>query len=259
MIQIEHVRVYNFEGAIRGMRNPLNSWDKSDSNWELDCNEDEAQIVYEVGDNDINLMRKLCAAGPEHRKYLRQIIVCLDIVAPFYWWKEFDTYKVGVTSDSCSTMHTIHRKEIELSDFSFDDVRTDDDELDVSVCFNNVTADCELLRKKYLETKDSKYWRALIQLLPSAYNQRRTITLNYENVINMIRQRANHKLSEWRELCATFMTLPYVAEILKLPADELDSATEIEMLKNQIAELTHVIEELKSSNSNDIQGGGIDK
>ena len=151
MIKFENTQVMNFEGAVRGMRNPLNSWDKSDSNftpW------DNTDLI--IGPNDLNLMRRLIKCGSDHRKFMRQILVSVDITAPLYWWKEFDTYKVGTVSNSCSTMHKIHFKPIELSDFSIDDFYIDDDGIDLSDCFKNVVADCESLRHKYLDTKDKK-------------------------------------------------------------------------------------------------------
>lgn len=230
MIKTEKIEVCGWEGAIRGMRNPMNSWERADSHYcdfELseDCDICGALAVnntgeclaereyYCVGENDLGLMKKLFMAGTEHRKFLRQVFVSMDITAPLYWWKEYDTYKVGTTANSCSTMHKITAKPIELSDFSIDDYMAADDEVSVRDCFINVIADCEMYRKKYLETKDKHYWRALIQLLPSSYNQKRTVTMDYENVFSMIRQRSGHKLDEWREFVRTLKTLPYVREI----------------------------------------------
>ena len=206
MIKVENCEVFNFEGAIRGLRNPMNSWDRSDSKFN-DCNS--------IGENDLSLMRRLYKAGSEHRKYLRQIFVSMDITAPLYWWKEFDTYKVGTVANSTSTMHKIHSKPIELSDFSYDNFSIDDDtcEIDLEDCFINVVTDCEMLRKKFVETKDKKYWRALIQLLPESYNQTRTVTMNYENVINIIKQRTGHKLDEWNIFVDELNKLPYIKEI----------------------------------------------
>lgn len=213
MIKFEKTEVWGIEHAIRGMRNSMNSWDRSDScvcsttecrcrhlenNTEpaFDC--DDGESGYCIGENDFNLAKKLIKAGSEHRKFLRQIFVSVDITAPLYWWKEFDTYKVGTTANSSSTMHKIHSKEIELSDFSIDDFYMDEHEISLKDCFYNVVADCETLRKKYVETKDKRYWRGLIQLLPTSYNQKRTVTLNYENLLSMYQQRKNHKLDEWR-------------------------------------------------------------
>lgn len=196
MIKFENTEVMNFEGAIRGMRNPLNSWDKSDSYYDID----DMTIVsrgYIIGPNDLDLASRLIKAGSDHRKFLRQIFVSVNITAALYWWKEFDTYKVATVANSCSTMHKIHAKPIELSDFSIDDFYIEGDDIDLSDCFKNVVADCESLRRKYLETKDKKYWRGLIQLLPESYNQKRTVTLNYETLRNIYGSRRGHKLSEW--------------------------------------------------------------
>lgn len=215
MIKVENIDTFNFEGAIRGMRNPLNSWDKSDSQF-------NGEFGFCIGVQDLNLMTKLYKAGSEHRKYLRQIFVSMDITAPLYWWKEFDTYKIGTVSNSCSTMHTIHKKEFELNDFSVEHVS--DDALDIN-CDNGkywnkpIDALVDLIdilnacREKYLETKDKKWWWQLIQLLPSSYNQKRTITMNYENVITIIKQRSGHKLDEWNNLISILKDLPYIKEI----------------------------------------------
>ena len=218
MIKVENIDTFNFEGAIRGMRNPLNSWDKSDSYWV--GHDDERQFM--IGENDLDLMRRLYKAGSEHRKYLRQIFVSLDITAPLYFWKEFDTYKVGTVSNSCSTMHTIHKKEFSLDDFSIEHVS--DDSLEINYKYvkywnKPIDALVDLIdilnacREKYLETKDKKWWWQLIQLLPSSYNQKRTITMNYENVITIIKQRSGHKLDEWNNLISILKDLPYIKEI----------------------------------------------
>lgn len=222
MIKIENIDVWGFEHAIRGMRNPLNSWDNSDSEWIIFIPEytnlpeypNLSEAKYEIGKNDLDLMKRLYKAGTEHRKYLRQIFVSMDITAPLYWWKEFDTYKVGTVANSCSTMHKLHSKPIELSDFSLDNFYIEDEGIDLEDCFINVVADCEMLRQKYLETKDKKFWRALIQLLPESYNQKRTITMNYENVVTMIKQRTGHKLDEWNQFVTILRDLPYVNEII---------------------------------------------
>lgn len=215
MIKVENIDTFNFEGAIRGMRNPLNSWDKSDSQF-------NGEFGFCIGVQDLNLMTKLYKAGSEHRKYLRQIFVSMDITAPLYFWKEFDTYKVGTVSNSCSTMHTIHKKEFSLDDFSIEHVS--DDALDIN-CANGkywnkpIDALVDLIdilnacREKYLETKDKKWWWQLIQLLPTSYNQKRTITMNYENVITIIKQRTGHKLDEWNDLISILEDLPYIKEI----------------------------------------------
>ena len=222
MIKVEKIGVWGFEHAIRGMRNPKNSWDKSDSYMcddrhcggrccyeaiaEKDCNQPDG---YHVGKNDLDLMRRLYKAGTEHRKYLRQIFVSMDITAPLYWWKEFDTYKIGTTANSCSTMHKIHAKEFELDDFSHEHLH---DMFiyqlkDTIIVLNNA-------RDKYLDTKDKDYWWQMIQLLPSSYNQKRTVTFTYENVMTMIRQRTGHKLDEWRNFVKILKDLPYVREIM---------------------------------------------
>lgn len=205
MIKIENVETFNFENAIRGMRNPLNSWDKSDSYWV--GHDDERQFM--IGDNDLDLMRRLYKAGSEHRKYLRQIFVSMDITAPLYWWKEFDTYKVGTVSNSCSTMHTIHKKEFELDDFSHDHLRP----IGLALLYN-IIGGLNEYRKMYLETKDKDDWWQLIQLLPSSYNQKRTITMNYENAVTIIKQRTGHKLDEWSVLIEELKKLPYLEEII---------------------------------------------
>ena len=193
MIRVEHVEVFNFEGAIRGLRNPMNSWDKSDSK-----KSSHAPNDWIIGKNDLNLMRTLYNAGSEHRKYLRQIFVSMDITAPLYWWKEFDTYKIGTTADSCSTMHKIHAKEFELDDFSHEHLKEDSYQI-----LNNVCGILNDWRYIYLngsvwcEKHDKEVWWQMIQLLPSSYNQKRTVTMNYENVVTMIRQRTGHKLDEY--------------------------------------------------------------
>lgn len=228
MIKFENAEVMNFEGAFRGMRNPLNSWDKSDSgsrclsceNYDF-CEVTECEfrnMTFKIGPNDLDLARRLIKAGSDHRKFLRQIFVSVDITAPLYWWKEFDTYKVATVANSCSTMHKIHVKEIELSDFSFESFDLEDVggvQLSVRDLFINVVADCEYLRKKYLETKDRKYWRALIQLLPESYNQKRTVTLNYETLRNIYGSRRGHKLSEWSVGFMEWIeSLPYAGDLI---------------------------------------------
>ena len=223
MIKVENVDVWGFEHAIRGMRNPMNSWAKSDSflcrghEFE-DCTsssktcprnaDDFTADVFCIGDNDLTLMKKLYKSGTEHRKYLRQIFVSMDIVAPLYWWKEMDTYKVGTVSNSCSTMHKIAAKEFELDDFSHEHI------LDTYLIFD-IIEELNHYRKLYLETKEKDYWWQMIQLLPSSYNQRRTITMTYENVVSMIKQRDHHKLDEWNSLCDIFKELPYIKEIIE--------------------------------------------
>lgn len=219
MIKIENTSVYGFEEAIRGMRNPMNSWSKSDSYKTYIENEQTGQradFEFFVGDADLELMQKLVKAGTDHRKFMRMIVVYVDVTAPLYWWKEADTYKVGTVRNSCSTMHKITEKEFTLNDFSIDDFPFEDDfiEINLSDCFKNVIADCEMYRQKYLETGDKKYWRGLIQLLPSSYNQRATLMLNYEVLANMYHSRKNHRLDEWIEFCKWIETLPYAKELI---------------------------------------------
>lgn len=205
MIEITNVKTLNWDAAIRGMRNPLNSWDKSDSEWRqiiIDGHFDGVEFI--LGPNDLALAKKLANAGSDHRKFMRQIFVSMDINAPLYWWKEYDTYKVGTTANSCSTMHTIHKKEFVREDFSFERTYKDCDWHIVSIL--NVL---NTSRDRYLETKDKVYWDTMIQLLPTSYNQMRTVTLNYENLINMYHARKNHKLDEWHTLCDVIRGLPY--------------------------------------------------
>lgn len=226
MIKFENTEVFNFEGALRGMRNPLNSWDKSDSikcyanpNCIRICKNNKSNLC--IGVNDLKLAQNLIKAGPDHRKFLRQIFVSVDITAPLYWWKEFDTYKVATVANSCSTMHKIHAKPIELEDFSVDVLGLKFEyKFEVNYrlvdALGIIVADCEQLRQKYLETKDKKYWRALIQLLPSSYNQKRTVTLNYETIRNIYGSRKNHKLDEWSVGFMEWIdTLPYAEELIK--------------------------------------------
>ena len=207
MIKVEKTEVWGFEHAIRGMRNPKNSWDRSDSYFEdtIDVN----SKAYSIGENDLRLMRQLYKGGSEHRKYLRQIFVSMDITAPLYWWKEFDTYKVGTVANSCSTMHKIAAKEFELDDFSHEHLEENTIE-----CLAFTIGWLNYYRTKYIETKDKKYWWQMIQLLPSSYNQKRTVTFTYENVVSMIRQRSGHKLDEWRNFVEILKDLPYVREII---------------------------------------------
>lgn len=217
MIKVDHVEVFNFEGAIRGLRNPLNSWDKSDSYYDEDGN-------YVLGEKDLELCKKLIKAGNEHRKFLRQIFISMDITAPLYFWKEADTYKVGTVSNSCSTMHKIASKEFSIDDFSHEHLsediirvtHDDQDYLNSALdCFYDVIAMLNTYREKYLKTKDKKDWWQLIQLLPSSYNQKRTITMSYENLFNIIHQRSNHKLDEWVNLCKILKNFPYVNLLLQ--------------------------------------------
>lgn len=202
MLHIEKSTVFNFEGAIRGMRNPLNSWDKSDSKWE--------NGQYIIGEKDYGLMTRLCKAGSDHRKFMRQIMVSLDITAPFYWWKEFDTYKVGTVANSCSTMHKLTYKEFELSDFSHEKLKSRMGESFESLdCLIMLIDFLNEKREEYLKTNDKSVWDEIVQLLPTSYNQKRTVTLNYEVLRNIYHARKNHKLAEWHILCDWIETLPY--------------------------------------------------
>ena len=207
MLKVENVEVWGLEHSIRGMRNPMNSWDKSDS--ELDYNCYTETTSFKIGKNDLELMQKLYKAGTEHRKYLRFIHVSMDIIAPMYWYKEFDTYKVGVSRNSCSTMHTIHKKKFELDDFSHEHLNSES--------VNRLEFLLELLniyRESYIVSQDKQDWWQMIQLLPSSYNQRSTINMNYENVANIIHQRTGHKLDEWGTFIKELKCLPYIEEIM---------------------------------------------
>ena len=196
MIKIENIDVYGFEAAIRGARNPMNSWDRMDSCY----NNGE----FEIGENDYDLLRRLTIAGPEHRKWNRMVTVTMDITAPLYWWKEYDTYKVGTVANSCSTMHKIQAKKFEMSDFSVEHL----DRIALGT-FKAVIDELNLDRKLFNETKDKKYWWQMIQLLPTSYNQKRTVHLNYEVLGTIYHQRRHHKLDEWHVFCDTIKTLPY--------------------------------------------------
>ena len=210
MIKIENTQVFNFEGAIRGMRNPLNSWDKSDSVFS------ENPEDFVIGENDISLMKKLIKSGSEHRKFMRQIFVCADFSAPLYWWKEADQYRIGCTTDSCSTMHTIHKKEFELDDFSHEHLYIDRlSPYCPEVMLQKQIEALNFWRRRYLETKSKSDWWQIIQLLPSSYNQKRTWTGSYENLFNMYHQRKNHKLDEWQNFCKWIKTLPYSEELIE--------------------------------------------
>lgn len=201
MIKLENSSVMNLEGAMRGARNPLNSWARSDSYYEEDGS-------YVLGANDLELAKRLCKAGSDHRKFIRQILVSVDITAPIYWWKEFDTYKVGTVANSTSTMHKIHSKPFEISDFSHDHMS--ESALEALTAYIEFM---EVKRQHFIETKDKADWYDIIQLLPSSYNQKRTVTMNYENLLNMYYARRNHKLSEWHEYCDWVLSLPYTKEL----------------------------------------------
>ena len=196
MIKIENIDVYGFETAIRGARNPMNSWDRMDSCY----NNGE----FEIGENDYKLLKNLTIAGPEHRKWNRMVTVTMDITAPLYWWKEYDTYKVGTVANSCSTMHKIQAKEFTLDDFSHEHLN----KISIEVLKNVILALNEA-RQDFIGYKEKEYWWQMIQLLPSSYNQKRTVHLNYEVLGTMYHQRRHHKLDEWVEFCNTIKTLPY--------------------------------------------------
>lgn len=228
MIKIENQEVVGFEHAIRGMRNPMNSHSKSDSCFCNNCVNSEVDKGYcyidnsgrdidayynngcfVIGNNDLDLMQRLSKAGTDHRKFMRMIVVYADITAPLYWWKEYDTYKVGTVANSCSTMHKIHEKDFTLDDFSTEHLidfswnRLDDLIQHLNIC-----------RNKFIETKDKDYWWQIIQLLPQSYNQKRTVMLNYEVLKNMYHSRKNHKLDEWHTFCDWIETLPYAKELI---------------------------------------------
>lgn len=212
LIKVENVDVWGFEGAIRGMRNAMNSWDKSDSDCITCCLErkdaDCADCKLYIGPADLKLMRQLAKAGTDHSKFLRMIHVQFDLTAPLYWWKQFDQYKVGVTTDSTSTMHKIHAKEFTLDDFSHEYLTPSG-----LAKLKNVIYELNFWRNCYLETKDKEDWWQMIQLLPSSYNQLRTVDTNYQALWAMYQARKNHKLDEWRTLCGEFENLPYFREI----------------------------------------------
>lgn len=195
MIKFEQIEVWGIKHAIRGMRNPFNSWERSDTVFDGDkmC----------LGENDTDLMTRLIHGGAPHRKFLRQIFVSVDITAPLYWWKEFDTYKVGTTANSCSTMHKIHAKEFGLEDFSIEHLSP----LSLSALRNLIDV-MNLEREHYIACKDKDCWWQMIQLLPTSYNQKRTVTMTYENLLNMLEYRRGHKLDEWKEFCDWMLDLP---------------------------------------------------
>ena len=213
MIDITDTEVVGWEHAIRGMRNPMNSWDKSDSEFCILGSPDYEESIavdYDcewttyIGPNDQNLMMRLRNAGTDHRKFMRMLVVYVDITAPLYWWKEFDTYKIATVANSCSTMHTIHKKEFTLEDFSCEHL------MDESIALlKDIVKDLNECRKWYLDTKDKNYWWQMIQLLPASYNQKRTVMLNYEVLANIYKSRKDHKLDEWHEFCDWIRELPY--------------------------------------------------
>lgn len=220
MIKVENIEIFGLDGAMRGMRNPLNSWDKADTT----VYQEHGREFINIGVNDLNLATRLIKAGTEHRKFLRMIHVQMDVIAPLYWWKEADTYKVGTTANSCSTMHKIAAKEFALDDFSHDHLFND------AVVYNGYVStsvlECVIgalneFRNLYLETKDKRYWWQMIQLLPSSYNQRRTWDISMETLLSILHQRKNHKLDEWnefREICLE--QVPYLKEFYEASLKE---------------------------------------
>ena len=246
MIKLENFEVMGWEHAIRGMRNPMNSWEKSDSEFDMDCDKIACEDcptrgkddccgalilqTCKIGPNDHELMMKLVKGGPVHAKYRRMITVYVDITAPLYWWKEFDTYKVGTVANSCSTMHKIHENPFSVNDFSIETLTKGNlvDQNDKLLCpelkahykhFANIIASLNNLRDLYTKTKNKIYWRCMIEALPSSYNQKRTVMLNYEVLANIYESRKNHKLDEWREFCNWIETLPY-SELITGPIKE---------------------------------------
>lgn len=222
-MKFENAEVWGFEHALRGMRNPKESWSKSDSEWEthIDYNKDEVYTKFAIGKNDLVLAQKLIRAGSVHRKFMRQIFVSVDITAPLYWWKEFDTYKVGTVANSTSTMHKLASTSITRDCFEMDDFvdvrfKEDDDCYGIlNEQWDRIIYTCELLRVKYNETKDKRYWKELIRLLPESWLQKRTVTMSYENVLKMVRERSNHKLIEWSVSFVDWAkSLPYSEELL---------------------------------------------
>lgn len=254
MIKFENTEVIGWEAAIRGMRNPMNSWEKSDSGWDahvppielrnqVDWEQwakqykvvqyDNEDYTYDIGPNDQKLMTRLRNAGTDHRKFMRMITVYVDITAPLYWWKEFDTYKVGTVANSCSTMHKIADKEFTIDDFSCEHLfdRYGDPSMNLNYAYKYPKAVMYDLidilnnyRFWYNETKDKKYWWQMIQLLPSSYNQRRTVMLNYEVLANIYKSRKNHKLYEWRDFCDWIEDLPY-SELIIMKEENIDGCT----------------------------------
>lgn len=238
MIKFKNTETWGFEHALRGMRNPMNSWKKSDSFYGCEFGSDHDadytkcnECVYDsaecsilnpriiIGENDMKLAQKLIQAGSEHRKFMRQIFVSVDITAPLYWWKEFDTYKVGTTANSCSTMHKIQEKEFTTDDFSHEHlIEVEQHMAAFQSSLHRTIADLNLARELFLEKKDKRYWWQMIQLLPSSYNQKRTVTMTYENILSMVRQRKHHKLDEWSADESSFVswakTLPYAQELI---------------------------------------------
>ena len=231
-MKFENTDVWGFEHAARGMRNPLESWAKGDTGYaikEYELHNGEVKVTYDtnhfgLGPNDIDLMQRLIKGGPEHRKFMRQIVVSVDITAPLYWWKEFDTYKVGTTANSTSTMHKLATTPITMECFEMDDFDEsakvyDCEPYNPDVYIREIWEDkiievCEYLRRNYLKTKDKKYWKELIRILPESWLQTRTVTMNYENLYSIVRQRKGHKLTEWHSFIDWVETLPYAKELI---------------------------------------------
>ena len=204
MLTVDHISVMNFENAMRGARNPMNSWNRTDSYYD-----EKGTFIF--GENDLSLAKRLCSAGTDHRKFIRQIFVSVDINAPLYWWKEFDTYKIATVANSTSTMHKIHSQPFAMEQFSCDHMTEE------TLAFFKTNIDyLETVRLKYMETKDKQHWYDIIQLLPSSYNQLRTVTMNYENLANMYHSRKNHKLEEWHTFCDQIKELPYSKELMMI-------------------------------------------
>lgn len=202
MIKLEKTDVYGWESAVRGMRNPMNSWNKIDSHWEY---AEDGKPTYKLGDADLHLMQTLSNSGNDHAKFLRMIHVTVDVTAPLYWWKEADTYKVGTTANSCSTMHKIQAKEFVLDDFSHEHLINGTSKIMLKAVLDLMNQ----YRNQYLDTKNKEYWWQMIQLLPSSYNQKRTWDLNYQVLKNIYHARKNHKLDEWHDVCSWIESLPY--------------------------------------------------
>lgn len=217
MIKVENIEIFNFEGAFRGLRNPMNSWAKSDSGFVYDKDDEEKSNTFIIGPNDIRLAQRMVGGGPEEAKFMRQIMISMDIDAPLFFWKEFDTYKVGTTANSCSTMHKLTSEEISAQNFSFIKPEEFEDQYSqyfIKTAQEEIIQYCEILRKAYNKTKDKRIWRALIEILPEGWNQRRTWTANYQVLRNIYFQRRNHKLDEWREFCKIIEELPYGKELI---------------------------------------------
>ena len=212
-MKFENTSVYNIYNAILGARNPMNSWNKSDSVFNGFNGKIENTVI---GKNDLELAQRLIKAGSEHRKFMRQIFVAVDITAPLYWWKEFDTYKVGTVANSTSTMHRLASTPITIDCFEMGDYESELQKVNLPLIWNTVIYNLEWLRKRYNETKDKRYWKELIRLLPESWLQTRTITMNYENILNMYHQRKNHKLSEWHKFCEWVESLPFFKELINV-------------------------------------------